>query len=181
MQPAPGRENIQTFFIDPLSGIETRFCIRLAHDNSNDVSPALEHLMYIQTPEEKKFNPSYPCFSNTSEMFYWWTLVTICVFVFAECACVNAGEYGGRTGWDFWGKEGHSITYPHSLIEYDIQCVMLKSVRSPYSHSTLCVSCLKFLFDSSLGRRVKSLIHRNTFHVLWCWGNPLPHPSSEVM
>lgn len=51
-----------------------------------------------------------------------------CVFVHI-CGCF--GMWVRRTGEHSWGKEGHGITYPHSVIEYGRLCVMLKSVRSP--------------------------------------------------
>lgn len=53
------------------------------------------------------------------------------------CACVSGhicrslAMWVRRTGEHNWVKEGHSITYPHSVTEYGRLCVMLKSVRSP--------------------------------------------------
>lgn len=119
----PGRVNIQTFLIDPLSGSESSARI---HDRTTEmipVQPWQTWCMFRLSPQLFLKYYRYDLLIKKKKK----KLRCVCL-----CTCVDLfGIWVRRTGEHSGGKEGHGITYPHSVIEYGRLLVMPKSVRSP--------------------------------------------------
>lgn len=85
------------------------------------------------------------------------------------CTCVDLfGIWVRRTGEHSGGKEGHGITYPHSVIEYGRLLVMPKSVRSPCPVSLSVCPAWNFCLILRWGEEAISSMSFGAEGILYC-------------